>query len=358
MKITFVLPFAGLAGGNRVVAVYAKKLTERGHDVTVVSQPLRALSARNKLRSLFKGQGWPKPEAKTPLLDFLGVRHIVLDAPRAVVDADIPNADAIIATWWETAEWVAELDKSKGERFYLLQDYEVFPYLPVQRVINTYFLPFRKIAVSGYIRHMLSKHHGVVNTSVIHNSVDIHQFNAPPRVKNKIFTVGFMYTSAPRKKIELALDVIKQIKQHKNLKVIAFGSKTPSGAHRLPDRVEYYERPDQTTIPKIYAQCDVWLFTSEAEGFGLPLLEAMACRTPVISTDAGAAPDLVDGQNGCIVATSAKSFIDKVEMFREMDSRTWLSYSQHAYDTSRSYSWDDATDLLEYELEKGCAKLR
>ncbi|HEY9598179.1 MAG TPA: glycosyltransferase family 1 protein, partial [Cyanophyceae cyanobacterium] len=39
MKITFVLPFAGLSGGIRVVAIYAERLRKRGHDVLVVSLP-------------------------------------------------------------------------------------------------------------------------------------------------------------------------------------------------------------------------------------------------------------------------------------------------------------------------------
>ena len=41
MKITFVLAFAGLAGGVRVIATYAKMLADLGHEVTVVSCPAR-----------------------------------------------------------------------------------------------------------------------------------------------------------------------------------------------------------------------------------------------------------------------------------------------------------------------------
>ena len=40
MKITFILPHAGLSGGIRVVAIYADRLKKRGHNVTVVSLPL------------------------------------------------------------------------------------------------------------------------------------------------------------------------------------------------------------------------------------------------------------------------------------------------------------------------------
>ncbi|HWB19714.1 MAG TPA: hypothetical protein VG711_05385, partial [Phycisphaerales bacterium] len=39
MRITFILPHAGLAGGIRIVAIYADRLARRGHDVTVISTP-------------------------------------------------------------------------------------------------------------------------------------------------------------------------------------------------------------------------------------------------------------------------------------------------------------------------------
>jgi glycosyltransferase involved in cell wall biosynthesis len=49
----------------------------------------------------------------------------------------------------------------------------------------------------------------------------------------------------------------------------------------------------------VYADCDVWLFASFSEGFGLPIIEAMACRCPVVATRAGCAPDVIkEGVNG------------------------------------------------------------
>ena len=51
MRITFVCPIADLSGGFRVIAVYAKLLRERGHDVTVVSRPPRKPTVRERLRA-------------------------------------------------------------------------------------------------------------------------------------------------------------------------------------------------------------------------------------------------------------------------------------------------------------------
>lgn len=54
-------------------------------------------------------------------------------------------------------------------------------------------------------------------------------------------------------------------------------------------------RPGQvpdTDLPALYSAADAVLLPSLGEGFGLPLLEAMACGAPVIAADAGALPEV------------------------------------------------------------------
>jgi starch synthase len=64
----------------------------------------------------------------------------------------------------------------------------------------------------------------------------------------------------------------------------------------------YYPSVHHKDLQKFYASSDVFVFPSLAEGFGLVLLEAMACGLPVITTPNTAGPDIVDeGQDGFIV---------------------------------------------------------
>ena len=58
MRVTFVLPHAGLQGGVRVVAIYAEQLKRRGHEVFVISTP-RRISIRERMKSFAMGGGWP-----------------------------------------------------------------------------------------------------------------------------------------------------------------------------------------------------------------------------------------------------------------------------------------------------------
>jgi len=53
-------------------------------------------------------------------------------------------------------------------------------------------------------------------------------------------------------------------------------------------------------LPRYYSAADVFVFPSLYEGFGLPVLEAMACGTPVISSSASCLPEVVG--NGGLLA--------------------------------------------------------
>ncbi|WP_337249363.1 glycosyltransferase family 4 protein [Rhodovulum sulfidophilum] len=344
MKITFVIAVASLAGGNRVVATYAQQLKARGHEVTVVSRPRPRRTPLDRLRAWLRGRPLP-PHPRSPLFDALGDSHKVLNRWRPVVAEDLPDADVVIATWWETAEWVAALPASKGRKFYLLQDVELFDHLPVDRVRATYRLPLRKLAVSDYIRDRVREEAPGSEIDLLPNAVDHAVFNAPPRGRGTPFTVGFLHSIAPRKRIDLAFDTIGKARLRlPDLRVISFGT-TPA-TDDFPRDLIYRRAPPQQEIPKLYAACDLWLFTSAHEGFGLPLLEAMACRTPVLATRAGAAPDLIDGRNGRLLPPDPEAFSAEIETISRMDPAEWRAMSDTAHATAAAHSWEAATDRL------------
>ncbi|MSO40329.1 MAG: glycosyltransferase [Solirubrobacterales bacterium] len=60
---------------------------------------------------------------------------------------------------------------------------------------------------------------------------------------------------------------------------------------------------DPERMPLWVNAADAVLVTSESEGFGLALLEALACRVPVLSTPVGIAPLVAGGLDGCLVAS-------------------------------------------------------
>lgn len=70
------------------------------------------------------------------------------------------------------------------------------------------------------------------------------------------------------------------------------------GRGDLPEIHYLDETLDDATLAALYRSVDVVLHPYRGEGFGLPMLEAMACGTPVIATAGGAADDFIDDTVG------------------------------------------------------------
>jgi glycosyltransferase involved in cell wall biosynthesis len=70
---------------------------------------------------------------------------------------------------------------------------------------------------------------------------------------------------------------------------------------RLPPNVRYLPPCSAMELRKHYQSADCFVFPSYFEGFGLVLLEAMACGLPVISSEATAAPDFLTNESGWLI---------------------------------------------------------
>jgi glycosyltransferase involved in cell wall biosynthesis len=352
MRVTFLLPSDNLTGGNRVVAIYAQQLMARGHQVLVVTCAPDRLSWREKLRALVRRdwQALRNDGAVQPgHIQLSGVPHKVLERPRAIEASDVPDADVVVATWWETAVWMHRMPAAKGRKVHLIQGYEVWlaPQATSQ-VRAALRLPNLKIAISSDLKHTIEEQLGDLGISVVPNAVDLTQFNAPRRSKQQTPTVGFVYAVAHIKGADICTRACELARQQiPQLKVVAFGADQPSVEVPAPGGTEFLYRPAQTELRDIYARCDAWLFGSRLDSFGLPILEAMACRTPVIAVPIGAASDLLGDGTGVLVAKeSPEEMAAAIVALCRQSSDEWERASERAYRKAHGYSWDDAANRL------------
>jgi len=353
MKVTFVLPTLCLTGGIRVVSILAERLTKLGHSVFVISIPHPQPSMGQQVQSLLRGRGWIFPYEKEPsFFDSLAVEHKITDRYGPIEDKDVPDADVVVATWWETAEWVAKLSPSKGAKAYFIQHHEVFDYLPQDRVEATWRLPLHKITISQWLVDLAETKYGDSQVSLAPPSVDTKQFYAAPRNKQSVPTVGIMYSTIYWKGTDIALKAFSLAAEKiPNLRLVAFGE-APSSELPLPANTEYVIQPDQDKIKDYYSKCDAWLLPSRSEGFGLPIIEAMACRTPVISTPAGAAPEILSGGTGILVRQEDPEEMAKaIESICQLPNSKWQALSEAAYAKVNNYTWEDATSYFEAALK-------
>jgi glycosyltransferase involved in cell wall biosynthesis len=228
-----------------------------------------------------------------------------------------------------------DLPPEKGRQVHLIQGLETFPYLPVDRVKAVYRHLRAKIAISGWLQRAMRDDFGT-DADLAPNGVDASWFDAPARARGTPLTVGFLFSDSPCKNVGLAIAALDLARARiPGLRVVAFGSHDPASA--LPGWITFERRPTQTRIREIYASCDAWLFPSTSEGFGLPILEAMGCRTPVLATHAGAAPDLImDGVNGRLLPADPEAFAAALADLVAGDPADWAAMSTAARATAEA----------------------
>lgn len=106
-----------------------------------------------------------------------------------------------------------------------------------------------------------------------------------------------------------------------------------------------------TDLPSIYSQCDVFLYPSLRESFGIPMLEAMACNVPVITSNTSSMPEVSGGAAHIINPfNSAEITQGLIEILNNEAYRKLLC--DNGLERSKQFSWKNMAKhyLSLYEL--------
>jgi glycosyltransferase involved in cell wall biosynthesis len=354
MRITFITPRPDLSGGIRVISTHARNLQARGHEVRIAHPGTCWPALTQGLRGFWRQTRSLARNTRAPThFDDLQVERISWDPRRPPLEHELPDGDVIVATWWETAEWVSRLSARKGAKAYFVQGHEVFDYLPTERVRATYRLPLHVITISNWLQRVLRDEYRVLDTSLAPNGVDLGRFSSVRRDKSISPVIGMVYSAERLKGSDVCLRAVEIARRRlPNLRLIAFGS-TNRAPTTWPVPSQYVCCPAQENIPALYAGCDAWLFGSRSEGFGLPILEAMGCRTPVIAARAGAAPELLADGGGLLVDTEdAEAMAAAIVKICSLSPHEWRQLSDLALMTAQRHTWEAATGHFEAGLER------
>jgi glycosyltransferase involved in cell wall biosynthesis len=114
----------------------------------------------------------------------------------------------------------------------------------------------------------------------------------------------------------------------------------------LADRVIFPGWIPHADLPPVYAMADLFVFPSLHEGFGIPLLEAMACGCPIVTANTGSPPEVVAG---------AARLVDPLQIDRIADGMEAVLFDQalrtdmiaRGMARAKDFSWDKcAAELL------------
>jgi GT2 family glycosyltransferase/glycosyltransferase involved in cell wall biosynthesis len=323
-RVVYVTEDTGVGGGHRDVFEHLNRLVERGYNA-----------------ELFSLGGPPEwfPLA-APVRTFRTYRELT---------AALGPVEAIkVATWWKTAPWVWRASVTRGIPVYFVQDIETSYYGDSEemrnRVLASYREEFRYMTISEYNRQSLRELG--LDAALIPPGIDLENFRSLERPKRDdvLLAIG---RSNPLKNLPLTLEAWRQLEPRPEL--CMFGIEPELGGET---GIRYVEAPSDEQVNELMNEATVFVQTSRHEGFCLPLLEAMAAGTPVVSTDAHGNRDFCrDGEN-CLMVESRPDAVAAAlgRLFEDPELRGRLVEAGRR--TVAEYAWEKRIDQLEEFIER------
>ena len=162
-----------------------------------------------------------------------------------------------------------------------------------------------------------------------------------------VLSVG---TMEPRKNLARLLDAFARIDGHDDVGLVlvgptGWGDDLSARVAALGHRVRAVGFVPAADLPALYAESTVFCYPSLLEGFGLPVLEAMAQGAPVVTSAGTATEELVadgggvavDPRDPAAIATAIEQMLDAPEAARRMGER--------GREIAAGYTWDRTAQL-------------
>ncbi len=351
MRITFVLDGAGHKpiGGFKVVYEYANHLVARGHTVTIV-HPARSERQPSWYWRLRGGARYLKhrlansyaPDAWFSLDERARLRWVP-----SLRERYIPDADAIVATAWRTAEWVTRYPARTGRKFYLIQHQETWSG-DKSRVMATWTLPLEKIVIARWLQDLAHD----IGESACHipNGLDFDAFgcDVPPAQRDPKHLM-MLYHDSPWKGSADGLAALHQAKEyHPDTTATLFGI---PASPALPDWIDYERTPTQTRLRRLYNQAAIFVAPSISEGWGLPPAEAMMSGAALVATSAGGHLEFArHGSNALLSPPQQPDQLAQHIVQLIADPAQRIEFAQAGRAHIQQFTWARATTALEAVL--------
>lgn len=354
MKLIYVVRSLHPVGGiERTLTDKANWLVAHGHEVLFVtykqgednvSFPLDSRVQLRDLRcsiySLFRHPFY------TRLFKYFSLSRMIQERFRAVINDFKP--DTISVAIPNAEEFLWEVVKVARNIRVVIESHVAYEYLSYGRSKTDFFL-YHFHSPSKAIRHsdvliVLTKsdadtwkRKGVEKVSVVPNPVSFYvdDVDHVEKDEKRIISVGRLVS---QKRFDRLIDAFALIANHYHeWHVDIFGEGELRHVleqrileKQLSGRINIYDyTPD--VMPE-YLKSQFFVLSSDYEGFGLVIVEAMACGLPVISTDCPHGPsDIIDnGVTGLLARLEVKDLADRIEwMITHHEERRMMGVKAH-----------------------------
>ena len=212
------------------------------------------------------------------------------------------------------------------------------------------------IAVSAYTKARLVRRFRLDpdKVTVIHNGVDAkfrpRSASDIKATRDRLGLGGGKYVLSvcslePRKNLNRLLEAWQIISAaHPETKLVIAGAKGRPGVfHQVdlsinPKNVIFSDYVPEEDLPALYAGAECFAYPSLDEGFGLPVLEALACGTAVVASNRGSISDLVGSHATLIDPLSPTEIANAIRSKLEDSPKGGQEAARHAH--AQQFTWE------------------
>ena len=223
------------------------------------------------------------------------------------------------------------------------------------------------ITVSEFSRRMIIERLRIPPDRVfaIHSGIDTAQFQLLSDARRRLARrhglpdgpedryLLYVGTEIPRKNLDTMFAMLERLPDNvRLLKVGAPGHPRFREAtermierRRLNHRVIFLEEVPDDDLALVYGAADVYVCCSVLEGFCLPILEAMACGTPVVCSDVASLPEISGDAATFVRPDDAQGFADAVMSLLASAPRRNEAASK-GLERAKHFSWEKTADQV------------
>ncbi len=170
------------------------------------------------------------------------------------------------------------------------------------------------------------------------------------KMKRDKITIGFLGSWIYRKRVDIVINVFKRLKMEFDCKLILAGGKLETkhqkqfNVYRMTKNLEdvvIISRIPEERIVDFYNSLDFFIFPSEYEGFGLPVLEAQKCGVPVFIMKDSRIPFEVS--RAAIKCKNVSEMVEKIKYFIN-NRREYKKISRKGIRYSSKFTWKRTID--------------
>ena len=121
--------------------------------------------------------------------------------------------------------------------------------------------------------------------------------------------------------------------------------------HQIDRQIVHLGSPDKETLVSLYNAADILLSPSLYEGFGLTVVEAMACGTPVITSNVSSLPEVIGTAAIALEPTDVEGIVSAVINLKT-DPDRYKFFSNEGLNRSNFFKWETTAERVANVYEK------